>query len=36
MIIVTIEGYVMREETEKLKITEKNSLDREQYGKKIK
>ena len=29
-------GYVkeMREETEKLKITDKNCLDREQYGKK--
>ena len=31
-------GYVkqMREETEKLKITDKNCLDREQYGKKLK
>ena len=26
----------MREETEKLKITDKNSLDREQYGNKLK
>ena len=25
----------MREETEKLKITDKNCLDREQYGKEI-
>ena len=31
-------GYVkkMREETEKFKMTDKNSLDGEQYGKKIK
>ena len=26
----------MREETEKLKITDKTCLDREQYGKKLK
>ena len=26
----------MREETEKLKITDKNCLDREKYGKKLK
>ena len=32
----SVRGYVkqMREETEKLKITDKNCLDREQYGKK--
>ena len=34
----SVGGYVkqMREETEKLKITDKNCLDREQYGEKIK
>ena len=34
-----VEGYVKQmreEETEKLKITDKNCLDREQYGKNIK
>ena len=34
----SVRGYVkqMRKETEKLKITDENCLDREQYGKKIK
>ena len=34
----SVGGYVkqMREETEKLKITDKNGLDREKYGKKFK
>ena len=34
----SVGGYVkqMREETEKLKITDKNCLGREQYGKKLK
>ena len=34
----SVGGYVnqMREKTEKLKITDKNCLDREQYGKKFK
>ena len=34
----SVGGYVklMREEREKLKITDKNCMDREQYGKKIK
>ena len=33
----SVRGYVkqMREETEKLKMTDKNCPDREQYGKKI-
>ena len=34
----SVRGYAkqMREETDKLKITDKNCLDREQYGKKNK